>query len=152
MYNRHRKRSVFRLPPNFYAGSKKKRGCFILFLGILYKIQNWTKIIVKYRLQANNWKIEPKGMTFDHDFGYSFPLFSFLLKKGEDEMENEKQKLWSKVCLSARSIEIPTNNNTNIWSLESYLTVGLSSFIKNVSSSTSHKKTLPFCPHLITWF
>ena len=25
--------------------------------------------------------IEQKGMTFDHDFGYSFRLFSFLLKK-----------------------------------------------------------------------
>jgi len=25
--------------------------------------------------------IEQKGMTFDHDFGYSFPLFSALLKK-----------------------------------------------------------------------
>jgi hypothetical protein len=26
-------------------------------------------------------KIEQKGMTFDHDFGYSFPLFSSLLQK-----------------------------------------------------------------------
>ena len=26
------------------------------------------------------WKIEQKGMTFDHDFGYSIPLFSSLLK------------------------------------------------------------------------
>jgi len=25
--------------------------------------------------------IEQKGMAFDHDFGYSFPLFSSLLKK-----------------------------------------------------------------------
>ena len=25
--------------------------------------------------------IEQKGMTFDHDFGYSFPLFASLLKK-----------------------------------------------------------------------
>ena len=27
--------------------------------------------------------IEQKGMTFDHDFGYSFILFSSLLKKEE---------------------------------------------------------------------
>ena len=27
------------------------------------------------------FKIEHKDMTFDHDFGYSFPLFSSLLKK-----------------------------------------------------------------------
>ena len=27
--------------------------------------------------------IEQKGMTFDHDFGYSLPLFSSLLKKKE---------------------------------------------------------------------
>jgi len=27
--------------------------------------------------------IEQKGMTFDHDFGYSFPLFSALLNKRE---------------------------------------------------------------------
>jgi hypothetical protein len=25
--------------------------------------------------------IEQKGMTLNHDFGYSFPFFSFLLKK-----------------------------------------------------------------------
>ena len=25
--------------------------------------------------------IKQKGMTFDHDFGYSYPLFSSLLKK-----------------------------------------------------------------------
>ena len=27
-------------------------------------------------------RIEQKGMNFDHDFGYSFPLFSSLPKKG----------------------------------------------------------------------
>ena len=32
---------------------------------------------------------EQKGMTFKHDFGYSLPLFSFLLKKKEEEKENE---------------------------------------------------------------
>ena len=28
-------------------------------------------------------------MTFDHDFGYSFPRLSSLLKKREEEKENE---------------------------------------------------------------
>ena len=36
---------------------------------------------------------ELKGMTFDHDFGYSFPLFSSFLKKGEKEKENELAKI-----------------------------------------------------------
>ena len=48
--------------------------------------------------------IEQKGMTFDQDFGYSFPIFSSLLKnegkrKGEWSSKNCDQKL----CLSARS-------------------------------------------------
>ena len=41
--------------------------------------------------------IEQKGMTFDHEFGYSFPLFSSLLKKRKEEKEEEKQKSRSKV-------------------------------------------------------
>ena len=32
-------------------------------------------------------------MTLDHDFGYSFPLFPFLLKKKEEEKENEVTKI-----------------------------------------------------------
>ena len=48
-------------------------------------------------------RIEQKGMTFEHDFGYSFHLFSSLLKK-----ERRKRRMNSKVrdeksCLSARS-------------------------------------------------
>ena len=40
-----------------------------------------------------NVKIEQKGMTFDHDIGYSFPNFSSLLKKQrEEEKENELAK------------------------------------------------------------
>ena len=35
--------------------------------------------------------IELKGMTFDYDFGYSFSLFSSLLKK--EDMENELAKI-----------------------------------------------------------
>ena len=37
----------------------------------------------------NILKIEQKGMTFDHAFSYYFPLFSSLLKKREEEKENE---------------------------------------------------------------
>ena len=44
-------------------------------------------------------------MTFDHEFGYSYPLFSSLLKKREEEKENEKQKRDQKSCLSARSFQ-----------------------------------------------
>jgi hypothetical protein len=33
--------------------------------------------------------IEQKGMTKNHDFGYSFHLFSSFLKKREEEKENE---------------------------------------------------------------
>ena len=32
-------------------------------------------------------------MTFDHDFGYSFPLFSSPLRKREEEKENELAKI-----------------------------------------------------------
>ena len=34
-----------------------------------------------------------KGMTFNHNFGYSFPLFSSLLKKWEEEKKNELAKI-----------------------------------------------------------
>jgi len=33
--------------------------------------------------------IEQKGMAFEHEFGYSFPLFSSLLKNREEEKKNE---------------------------------------------------------------
>ena len=40
------------------------------------------------------FKIEQKGMTFDHDFGYLFPLYSFLLtSKREEEKDNELSKI-----------------------------------------------------------
>ena len=38
-------------------------------------------------------EIEQKGMTFYHDFGYSFVLFSSLLKKRKEEKENELEKI-----------------------------------------------------------
>ena len=37
--------------------------------------------------------IEQKGMIFDHDFGYSFPLFSSLLKIQGREKENKVAKI-----------------------------------------------------------
>ena len=48
-------------------------------------------------------KIEQKGMTFDPDFGYSFPLFSSLLKKGKGNGEESRKNRDEKSCLSARS-------------------------------------------------
>ena len=49
--------------------------------------------------------IEQKGVTFNHDFGHSFPLFSSLLKKSW----KKKRRMCSKnrnqkPCLSARSM------------------------------------------------
>ena len=41
-------------------------------------------------------KIEQKGMTFDHDFGYSFPLSFSLLKKEGREKKNEVAKIMIK--------------------------------------------------------
>ena len=37
--------------------------------------------------------IEQKGITFYHDLGYYFPLFSSLLKKEGSEKENEEAKI-----------------------------------------------------------
>ena len=37
--------------------------------------------------------IGQKGMTFDHKFGYPFPLFFFLKNKREEEKENEIVKI-----------------------------------------------------------
>ena len=37
--------------------------------------------------------IEQKGMTFDYNFGYYFPLFSSFLKKEGRENENKVAKI-----------------------------------------------------------
>ena len=53
-------------------------------------------------------------MTFDHDFGYSFPLFSSLFKKGEEEKENEVAKIVIKshaVPLDLEEKEFKRDNN-----------------------------------------
>ena len=48
--------------------------------------------------------IEQKGMRFDHDFGYSFLLFSSVLKKREEEKDRMNSKNRDqKSCCSARS-------------------------------------------------
>ena len=44
-------------------------------------------------MNSGSWRIEQKGITFDHDFGYHLPLFSSLNSKNRDQ----------KSCLSARS-------------------------------------------------
>ena len=50
-------------------------------------------------------KIEKKGMPFDNDFGYCFPLFPFLPNKREEEMENELAKNRNQsASLSARLV------------------------------------------------
>ena len=40
-----------------------------------------------------NLTIDQKGMAFDQNFFYSFPLFSSLLKKEGREKENEVAKI-----------------------------------------------------------
>ena len=47
---------------------------------------------LKYGKNRERFKIEQKGMIFDHDFGYSFSIFSSLLKKEGREKENEVVK------------------------------------------------------------
>ena len=51
--------------------------------------------------------IEMKGMTFDHDFGYSFPLFSSLLKNtGKKKRRKKLQNRHQNSCLSVRSLPL----------------------------------------------
>ena len=56
-----------------------------------------------YLQQSTILRIEKKGMTFDHDFGNSLPLFSFLFKK-ERRRKGKCKNRDQKSCLSARSI------------------------------------------------
>jgi hypothetical protein len=51
-------------------------------------------------------KTKVKGMTFDHDFGYSFPLFySPLKKEGRRKEERIRKNRDQKSSLSARSLK-----------------------------------------------
>ena len=65
----------------------KLNAMFTLYLYIQYDFAYLYNIVRNYKL------IEQKGMTFDHDFGYSFSIFSSYLKikNREEEKENEKQ-------------------------------------------------------------
>ena len=46
-----------------------------------------------YKARKCIFRIEQKGMHFDHDFGYSLTLLSSLLKKRGEEMGNECAKI-----------------------------------------------------------
>ena len=60
--------------------------------------------LLVFKNQLLLFKIEQKGMTFDHNFGYSFPLFSSLLKKRGNKKRRMNRKIRDqKSCLSARS-------------------------------------------------
>ena len=58
---------------------------FLLFMYIYDEIKNtYFYMYIVYKVSLFYWslkKIERKGMTFDHNFGHSFVLFSSLLKK-----------------------------------------------------------------------
>ena len=53
----------------------------------------WCNLHIKTFPNMRTNLIEQKGMTFDHDFTYSFPLFSSLLKKEGREEENKVAKI-----------------------------------------------------------
>ena len=55
--------------------------------------------------------IEQKGVTFDHDFGYSLVLFSPLLKKGEIR----KGKLIAKIVIKSHAFLLDLDNYENIF-------------------------------------
>ena len=54
-----------------------------------YPILNENVIAVSLFLSPIKREIEQKGMTLNHDFGYSFPLFSSLIKKRGEKKEHE---------------------------------------------------------------
>ena len=68
-------------------------------------------------------------MTFDHDFEYSFPLFSSLLKTGgRRKGEWISKNLEQKSCLSARSI----GKDTTVHSMEPKSLLQCSPVIDNI--------------------
>jgi hypothetical protein len=67
----------------------------------------WINILCRMQM------IEQKGITFDQHFGYSFPLFSSLLKKrGKKKMRMNSNNRDFKSCLSARSSKNPLRFTT----------------------------------------
>ena len=77
-----------------------KRWQTIIIISIIYKEIYKTANPAKH-FRYN--KIEQKGMTFDNDFRYYCPLFSFLLKKGKKKRRMNTKNHDQKSCLSARS-------------------------------------------------
>ena len=53
-------------------------------------------------------------MTFDHDFGYSFPFIFPPKKRGQKKMRMESKNLDRKSCLSARSFSTNQNAEASI--------------------------------------
>ena len=52
-----------------------------LLVWALLTVSDRPSLSTAYNKKIPIKSIEQKGMAFDHNFGYSFPLFSFLLKK-----------------------------------------------------------------------
>ena len=70
------------------------------------KSSNW-ELLLSIIINPLNQLIEQKSMTFDHDFCYSFPLFSPLLKKrGKKKRRMNSKNRGQKSCLSARSTSL----------------------------------------------
>ena len=63
-----------------------------------------------YKYILYSAKIEQKGMTFDHDFSYSFPLFSFLLKKEG----RRKKELLAKIMIKCHAFLLDLLENANV--------------------------------------
>ena len=82
-------------------------------------MDNFFNRIIEFKLlikQNNNieyrYVIEQKGITFDHDFGYSFSLFFPPKKGGKKKRTINSKNRDQKSCLSARSLL--KQNNINI--------------------------------------
>jgi hypothetical protein len=73
-------------------------------------------------IQQHLWKllffIQKKGTTFGHDFGYSFSLFSYLLKKGG----RRKEKWIAKIVIKSHAVLLdPIFYNTLFGALKRYI-------------------------------
>ena len=66
---------------------------------LLYLTKNRKQLPIKSYELFKSCTIEQKGITFDHDFGYSFPTFSSLLK-----IEGRRKGLWiAKVVIKSHT-------------------------------------------------
>ena len=112
-----------------------KRWQTIIIISIIYKEIYKTANPAKH-FRYN--KIEQKGMTFDHDFGYYCPLFSSLLKKGKKKRRMNTKNHDKKSCLLARS----TIDNVDFGLL-------LLIFSTHFGRIKSHKKDVEICLFLL---